>query len=36
MEVNKIPGFVNNVNRQDLIEGGLSINVYHHDDSYKN
>ncbi|XP_050066504.1 uncharacterized protein LOC126555646 [Aphis gossypii] len=35
MAVYKIPGFVDNVNKKNLIEGGLSINVYHHDEFYK-
>lgn len=35
MAVCKIPGFVDNVNKKNLIEGGLSINVYHHDEFYK-
>ncbi|KAF0709819.1 Uncharacterized protein FWK35_00030838, partial [Aphis craccivora] len=35
MAVCKIPGFVGNVNKKNLNEGGLSINVYHHDEFYK-
>lgn len=35
MAVCKIPGFVYSVNEKKLIEGGLSIYVYHHDEFYK-